>query len=163
MAPTYNGVLFYESNSNNDWVAAGGPSNINEGNLGTLWTNYAYLKTLDARFKLTNDINFSSFPTGFQFATALEIVSDMRPFSGFLEDTADVDGFMRFWRLHSKNSDERIYMMVRLGTSTYRAFIDDNRASQDYAPGYIQVVEGIDESGSPGWTPLQGVFQAVWS
>jgi hypothetical protein len=163
MAPTYFGVLLYESNSNNDWVGAGGPSNINEGNLGTLWENYAYLKTLDARFKLTNEINFSSFPGGFQFATALEIVNDVRPFSGFLEESSDVDGFIEFFRLHSKNSDERVYMMVRLGTSTYRTFIDDSRTPREYAPGYIQTVEGVDEAESPGWTEMQGVFQVVWS
>jgi len=161
MAPTYHGVLFYESNSSNDWVAAGGPSNINEGSLGTLWTNFAYLKGLEAKWSITNEINYKSMPGGFGLAIPTDLITDLRPFTGFLNSSDDFNSFQTFFRKHCKYTDERLYMMIRRGTSDYRTFVDYNRNDLDYAPGYIIRAEGVDDAEQPGYFEIQGVFQVV--
>ena len=142
---------------------SGDPDTIDLDNF-TFGTNYIDFDVTQAPPKESIEYNVKTFLNGRQIKTPNGKRSTIVQLKGFCTTLAAAKLVAHWGANHSKYSDARQYLIIRLGAGTYWTFLDPDRVEREYCKGAGQFDADINakKNGANTYFDVVGNFESVW-
>jgi hypothetical protein len=153
-----NGVYLIENNIyTQQWTD---PDTINLANF-ILGDTYLTFYAKEGSTRQSNDLAFEAFQNGYGFALPAGVFVEEIPIDGFLDSIVERNKAVKFFMRHRKNSQQKVYYIIKVATGEFIEFPDPTDTMQKYCPGYLKELSPVYMANVRVYQ-IKGSFQVVW-